>query len=106
MIQFDEMMNENDDLWKDNERETWNDIEIRVDEYIQWQIQRNESNIIIVSHGVFLERFLQKFAPTLFNNDSHRRVYNLDAYAMECISSSSSIRVENVQLISSMQQST
>jgi broad specificity phosphatase PhoE len=101
MIQFEETMTENDTMWKPDQRETWQSIEQRIQSFLQWLVsttsssssslptqqhttnQRNCKNIIVVSHGVWIEVLFRMCAPNYLGD---RRVYNLDAFACQCIS--------------------
>lgn len=84
MIDFDPTMTDEDQAWQPDHRETMTDIERRVDESLAWLVQRTESNIVVVSHGVWIECCLQRYCRRIL--EGGRRVYNCDAFSCEAVS--------------------
>lgn len=76
-------MTENDDHWSPVNRETRDDVANRVNSFLKWLCKRKETNIVVVSHGVWIETCLATFCPGALGD---RRVYNCDAYAAKLIS--------------------
>ena len=98
-VTFDPEMQELDILWKPDERETvWN-VEQRIAEFFSWIIQREEENIVVVSHGVWIEVCLKTLCPNILQVG--RRVYNCDAYSGQIVSRDGKfLRLDHVQQIS------
>ena len=99
-------MTEHDDAWKSDRRETWDDIGLRVHRFLEWlvvqpqpqHLARAADNVVVVSHGVWIETLLRNHAPDLLGRD--RRVYNTDAFACECVSANGVfVRIQNVRQI-------
>jgi broad specificity phosphatase PhoE len=84
-IHFDRRMTEEDEQWKPDRRETWDDILRRIDRFLDWLVLRREDNVVVVSHGVWIEHLFRTKYPELLEN-GRRRVHNLDAFACECVS--------------------
>jgi Histidine phosphatase superfamily (branch 1) len=103
MVHFDSSMTETDEVWRPTTREGWDELECRIDAVLQWIVARPEENIMVVSHGVWIEAFLRRHQPSFLGD---RRVYNLDAFGMQCVSQKRStstrrgfLRVQNVTKI-------
>jgi broad specificity phosphatase PhoE len=98
MVEFQPEMTENDEKWSASERESWGDIRGRVSIFLSRLVQRGEENIVVVSHGVWIETCLRTHRPDALGM---RRVHNCDAFACQCISSNDGkfVRLQNVQLI-------
>jgi broad specificity phosphatase PhoE len=84
-VHFDRRMTEEDEQWKADQRETWDDILRRIDHFLDWLVLRREENVVVVSHGVWIEHLFRTKCPELLHN-GQRRVHNLDAFACECVS--------------------
>jgi broad specificity phosphatase PhoE len=84
-VHFDRRMTEQDEQWKPDQRETWDDILRRIDLFLDWLVLRREDNVVVVSHGVWIEHLFRTKYPELLHH-GHRRVHNLDAFACECVS--------------------
>lgn len=96
MVSFDPQMSESDEWWRPNKRESWDDIHRRVRSFLNWLVRRSEENIVVVSHGVWIESCLVE----QLKQDGGRRVYNCDAFACEAVSLGSTfVRFENVRRI-------
>ncbi|GKZ00890.1 hypothetical protein MPSEU_001040700 [Mayamaea pseudoterrestris] len=78
---FDPAMAEDDTLWSVNSRETQHDVQDRVQYFLNWLVQRPESTIVVVTHGVWMEVCLKGFL--------QNRVYNCHAYTSQVISKNS-----------------
>lgn len=84
-MQWDPQMTELDESWKTSTRETCQDLVIRAEKFLQWCCQRSENQIVVVSHGVFIESCLNAFCPSALPDG--QRVYNCDLYAGHLLSS-------------------
>jgi broad specificity phosphatase PhoE len=78
-------MTERDEAWSATHRESMDELAARVTNFLQSLAQRSENNILVVSHGVFIEVCLNRFCPAALGYGS-RRVYNCDMFAGECVS--------------------
>mmetsp|Transcript_42895 Transcript_42895/g.48630 ORF Transcript_42895/g.48630 Transcript_42895/m.48630 type:complete len:110 (-) Transcript_42895:70-399(-) len=81
-------MKENDDAWKLDIRETINELRHRISLFLHMLVQRNESAIVVVTHGVWMEVCLHMYFPEVVDHGK-RRIYNCDMVAVDCVSSSS-----------------
>jgi broad specificity phosphatase PhoE len=91
-------MTETDDAWKSDWRETWDDVRRRVDRFLSWLVQQHQNNVVVVTHGVWIEALLRTYAPHVLGKE--RRVYNTDAYACQCVSSNGTFsRIQQVRQI-------
>lgn len=88
-VNFD--MTEEDECWRPNRRETLNDIDERIDYFLFW-LSKNQkqffgcpegspSNLLIVSHGVWMECLFRKYFPSVL--EGGKRVYNCDIYRVD-----------------------
>ena len=98
MVHFDPSMTVEDELWKLTERESVPEVIQRVNQFLHWLVQRPETNIVVVSHGVWIECCFYVHSPqTLANGD---RVRNCDCFAAECVSMNGMFqRLQNVRRI-------
>jgi broad specificity phosphatase PhoE len=81
-------MTEDDTLWKENTRETIHELKERIHEFFNnTLVNRPENNIVIVTHGVWIETCLYTYCPQVLDYGK-QRVYNCDMYIMDCVSSS------------------
>lgn len=76
-------MTEKDDHWSPVKRETRDDVGARVKSFLVWLCQQHQNNIVVVSHGVWIETCLAAYCPGALGN---RRVYNCEGYATKLIS--------------------
>ena len=74
-------MTEEDTWWRSDRRETWDDIHHRVKRFLAWLVEMPQNNIVVVSHGVWIEALFRSHGVEL-----NTRVYNADAFACECVS--------------------
>lgn len=77
-------MTEHDDNWKEDRRENFSDVHARVDRFLAWLVQRPESQITVVTHGVWMESLFRVHCSTALRED--QRVHNCDAFACEIVS--------------------
>jgi len=93
---------ERDELWKSDRRESWGDVRDRVRTFLSSILcKRTEDNIVVVSHGVWIECCLEIGSPGILSADS-KRVYNCDAFACKVVSDDYSgefVRFDDVQQI-------
>ena len=77
-------MTEQDEVWKPDNRETYSDIVQRINGFLDILVKRPETNIAVISHGVWIECcFYAHFPAALVSGD---RVRNCDLFAVECVS--------------------
>ena len=76
---------EEDEWWKPDRRETWQNLQQRVDRFLHWASWNqlvgstpHGSNLLVVSHGVWIECFLSRYYSKLF--EEGKRVYNCDTF--------------------------
>lgn len=77
-MQFDDGMTEEDELWKPDQREHWSDVQQRVRDFLTWLAQRPENNVVVVTHGVWMECCLEYGCSGSLGG---KRVHNCDAFA-------------------------
>ena len=93
-------MTEFDILWNPNRRENLSDVKARVQTFLQWLVRLEHQDIVVVSHGVFIECFLQQYAPYALPGGA--RVYNTDSYCCEIVSLNQTFReVRNARQVRS-----
>lgn len=92
-------MSVEDNDWKLEERESIPDVVNRVNQFLQWLIStRSETNIVVVSHGVWIECCFYAHCPQALQNGD--RVRNGDLFYSECVSVHGQFqRLENVRRI-------
>ncbi|XP_044481195.1 phosphoglycerate mutase-like protein 1 [Mangifera indica] len=61
-IDFQLIESEDDILWKADVRESYEEVAARGIKFLKWLWTRQEKEIAIVSHGIFLQQTLQKLA--------------------------------------------
>lgn len=88
IFQFQHDMTEHDDAWRPDRRETINDVRRRASDLLDLIASRNETIIVTVSHGVFIETLLNTYCPEALQH-GQLRVYNCDMYCVDCLSLSS-----------------
>lgn len=77
-------MAEQDQDWKATKRESQQDVIRRVHSFLQWLATREEENVVVVSHGVWIECCLQVFCPGALSGGE--RVQNCDMYVGQVVS--------------------
>ena len=91
-------MPEEDEDWKPTERENWHDVVQRANEFLDWLAQRPETNIVVMSHGVWIECCLYAHCPEALKNGA--RVHNCDMIVGDCLSADGKFQsLQNVQRI-------
>jgi hypothetical protein len=66
---------------------------------MQELVQRPETNIVVVSHGVWIEVCLNMLCPGALEH-GRRRVYNCDMFSGECVSANGQfLGLEKFELI-------
>jgi broad specificity phosphatase PhoE len=94
-VQYDPSMTERDELWSDSTRESFDDVIERVSHFLNWVVQREETNICVVSHGVWIEACFQAYFPDMLRGG--RRVHNCDFFQGQVISRNASfVRLQNL----------
>ena len=84
-VQFDPTMTNVDELWSDEHRESCNDVCKRIEQFLQWLVQRPEQHIVVVSHGVWIETLFRTHFPNILRGG--QRVYNCDCFQGKVVSS-------------------
>jgi broad specificity phosphatase PhoE len=96
-------MTNEDEAWKLTERETVPDVLTRINLFLQWLVTRSENNIVVISHGVWIECFFHAHSPETLLDSSEApadRVRNGDLFVGECVSLHGQFqRMENVRRI-------
>ncbi len=92
-------MTENDDAWSPVRRETIKEIQRRIALFMEILSRRNEKNIVIVSHGVWIECCIRMYCPKALDH-GEKRVHNCNVFVGDCISKEGKfLRLENVSRI-------
>lgn len=76
-------MQEEDD-WRPDRRERFSNVIERVNQFLGHLVKRPEQDIVVVSHGVWIECCFHTHFPSVLANGD--RVRNCDMFAAECIS--------------------
>jgi len=100
-IQFDASMTEDDTYWHPTNRETMTAMRQRIAEFMHDLCKYEEDNIVVVSHGVWIEACLHLLAPAILEGGK-KRVYNCNMFFAECISDADTgqfMRLDNVNQI-------
>ena len=78
-------MTELDEAWREDVRETLNQLRLRISHFLGLLVSRCETNIVVVTHGVWLEQCFALYCPQVLDH-GRRRVYNCDMFAVDCVS--------------------
>ncbi len=78
-------MTEFDEAWREDIRETLNELRLRISHFLELLVSRSETNIVVVTHGVWLEQCFRVYCPQVLDH-GRRRVYNCDMFAVDCVS--------------------
>lgn len=103
-------MTEEDEAWKPDIRETIHDLNKRIDGFLMWlswnqllhsisysnngqkkdmkdhQEQKQQQNLLVVTHGVWMECLFRKLKPEILEHDGKkRRVHNCDLYRLDLV---------------------
>jgi hypothetical protein len=103
-IRFEDSMTEDDSWWKHDERESVADVSARVDRFLAWLVQRPETFIAVISHGVWMETLFAKYEVLVLGRGSdgrQRRVHNCDVFCCSIVSRDGMfVRIQGSQHIS------
>lgn len=92
-------MPEEDLAWKPDWRETIYDMERRIDSFLNTLVGRTEKNIVVVSHGVWIEVCFHKYCFEALDH-GRKRVHNCNTFVGECVSQDGRfVRLQNIRLI-------
>ena len=92
-------MTEEDEDWSPTSRETINQLQERIGSFLQYLVQRPENNIVVVTHGVWIEACLQLYCPAALDH-GRRRVYNCEAFVGDCLSDNNNFTgLQNMALL-------
>ena len=92
-------MTESDDAWSPVRRETLMDIQHRINLFLQELSERPELNVVVVSHGVWIECCLHAQCPEALGHGK-MRVHNCNIFVGECVSLDGKfVRLQNVHPI-------
>lgn len=99
LLDFDDDMPNEDVLWQPHQRETWQQVDQRVQSFLQWIVTRTEDSLLVVSHGVWMECCLRQYLL-----EKQQRVFNCDAFSCQIVSTRVAerelfVRLQNVQQI-------
>ena len=84
-LKFDPQMTNHDELWHPQQRETISHMAHRIRTFLDMISQQPASNIVVVSHGVWIETCLALMAPEVLDH-GQKRVYNCDMFHAKCVS--------------------
>jgi len=95
VLEMDPAMTEMDETWQKDTRETLNDLRLRISRFLRLLVGRPETNVVVVTHGVWLEEFFRLHCPEVLDH-GRKRVYNCDMFAFDCVSHENNfVRLEN-----------
>jgi len=87
-----------DDDWQPDKREHLSDVIHRVNHFLSLLVKRPEQDIVVVSHGVWIECCFHVHFPSVLANGN--RVRNCDLFAAECTSVNGNFQsLQNVRRI-------
>eukprot|EP00980_Cylindrotheca_fusiformis_P009748 scaffold2149_cov187-Cylindrotheca_fusiformis.AAC.26 len=99
-IQFEDSMTETDLAWSPNSRENFTQVHQRIAIFLESLPRRPESNIVVFTHGVWIEACLNAYSPETLDNGK-RRVYNCDIFVGDCLSEDCVFKgLQHMQLLS------
>jgi broad specificity phosphatase PhoE len=90
-LSMDPTIAEEDLSWREDIRESIKDLGQRISEFLQFLVNRPETNIVVVTHGVWMEVCLNLHCSEALENGK-RRVHNCDMYALDCTSQNGTFR--------------
>eukprot|EP00934_Nitzschia_sp_Nitz4_P000252 Nitzschia sp. Nitz4//scaffold41_size133979//51842//52612//NITZ4_003343-RA/size133979-snap-gene-0.102-mRNA-1//1//CDS//3329551458//252//frame0 len=98
-VEFETDMPEDDELWFPDHRETIRDMEQRIDAFLQDLVKRSEKNMVVVSHGVWIEVCFHRHCFHVLDN-GRKRVHNCNVFVGECVSRNGEfVRFQNMRHI-------
>lgn len=83
-LEFDRGMTETDEAWSPTSRESITQLESRISLFLDYVVKLPETNVVVVTHGVFIEALMYAHCPEALPNA--RRVYNCDTIIGDCLS--------------------
>jgi len=96
---MDPEMEESDNAWRPDSRENMSELTHRISLFLQMLVQHPEGNIVVFTHGVFIEVCIHQYCPQALDN-GRKRVYNCDMFAMDCVSRDGTfLRLDNAHQI-------
>jgi broad specificity phosphatase PhoE len=99
MLKFDPAMTETDIAWSPTSRETVTQIHQRIAKFLESLTQRPETNIVVFTHGVWIEACLNAYCPETLDHGK-RRVYNCDIFVGDCISEDGKFKaLQNMRIL-------
>mmetsp|Transcript_34751 Transcript_34751/g.83093 ORF Transcript_34751/g.83093 Transcript_34751/m.83093 type:complete len:273 (-) Transcript_34751:106-924(-) len=78
-ITFHPSITEDDTDWRPDRREDIDDVARRVNSFLQWLVMQPHENVLIVTHGVWMEVCFRLLCPEAIDF-GRKRVYNCDVY--------------------------
>ena len=78
-------MTELDEAWREDVRETLKQLRLRISHFLGLLVSHSETNVVVVTHGVWLEQCFALYCPQVLDH-GRRRVYNCDMFAVDCVS--------------------
>jgi broad specificity phosphatase PhoE len=84
-LKFDSQMTEADELWHPRQRETMHHMANRITTFMNTLVQQSASNIVVVSHGVWIETLFAMLAPEVLDHGK-KRVHNCDMFEAKVVS--------------------
>jgi len=82
MCDFSDMVDDDDTLWRSDKRESLSEVNRRITHFFEWLSTRSETNIAVVTHGVWMEECLRRYCPGVLKGG--RRVLNGEVYKCQC----------------------
>lgn len=96
-FKFSSHMSEQDKAWKADQRETIPDIQKRIKKFLEALSTNAETNIVVVSHGVWMEACFHQYCPEIM---AKQRVHNCNVFAAELVSINQVFqRLQNVRRV-------
>ena len=94
-------MTEDDLAWSPVRRETVKEIQERIAHFMEILSHFKQTNIVVVSHGVWIESCIKMYCPQALKvNGDVQRVQNCNVFFGECISRDGKfLRLQNVRRI-------
>ena len=78
-------MTELDEAWREDVRETLKQLRLRISHFLGLLVSHSETNVVVVTHGVWLEQCFALYCPQVLDH-GRRRVYNCDMFTVDCVS--------------------
>ena len=78
-VTFHPSIAEDDTDWRPDKREDVDDVARRVNSFLRWLVKQPHENVLIVTHGVWMEVCFRMHCPEAIDF-GRKRVYNCDVY--------------------------